>query len=845
MMLVLHPLAGPAAAAVLALATAAPLPFSEARTSTQAAAEPEVTRTSVGDLLFNRTPLGGPADRNITHQVLKLIRSATPRSTIRVSMYLYNDKDVSHALVAAAAAPRNVRVFVTTNDTKARSRWAAIEPALRRAGGGVVYCGGSCLRHGGADHLKVWLFSRVKFGGETSPRTRVVLDTSQNMFPRQANELNNAWVRYGDAALYDGYASHLDGMYRRTPVSMEFSSGVPENADGTRTTVRFSPRPTAADFVAADVRAVPCARTSAVRVTGSQLWQRPEMRDALIAKRRCGVRVSAVLREDNEQDGERDQGAMDELGAAGIPIAASRPGGCRRPVRCNTAWIHSKLMMLEYTSGGKAHRIAYTGAQNWTSAALTDADESSVRFRWRGPASGVGTADTAFYDAYVRYFGRLWNDIRDIRPRVYGSDAAHFSAVRPTASADQHASVAAASRSGASIVVWEDQPLSAPGQAATHIYARTYLRGRPQGPPCRLSAPGRGTAWSHTAASVGMGDAGNAVVAWRDDPDGDGKGDISLVRIGTGSYTSCPPLTRLARPQPVDAANQTEPSVAVNGRGDYVIAWQTNVSGHSGIRASRYVLNADRRTFTVAPRFRRVHVSNLPGNTGAYSHTLPSVGMSRNGTVSVAWAEDDDGNGEASIALRRFRAGGGPIGGAVRVNSVDAGHQTRPDVAVNANGQSVVAWQERPSRTAPVSQSRVELRTLNANGTLRGSDTRAAACMTPAFACGQDRPDAAIADNGTFVVTWREDEPWRREAAPPDTRRIRSDVWARGFPWSGAAPPGLLPLYRMNFYTANQQNEPALAVRPDNRSLLVAYTDDFDSETGGAGQVHVRANFRT
>ena len=38
---------------------------------------------------------------------------------------------------------------------------------------------------------------------------------------------------------------------------------------------------------------------------------------------------------------------------------------------------------------------------------------------------------------------------------------------------------------------------------------------------------------------------------------------------------------------------------------------------------------------------------------------------------------------------------------------------------------------------------------------------------------------------------------------------------------------------------------PSLAMQPDNRSMLLAYTDDFDSEAGGAGAVALRANFTT
>jgi hypothetical protein len=49
----------------------------------------------------------------------------------------------------------------------------------------------------------------------------------------------------------------------------------------------------------------------------------------------------------------------------------------------------------------------------------------------------------------------------------------------------------------------------------------------------------------------------------------------------------------------------------------------------------------------------------------------------------------------------------------------------------------------------------------------------------------------------------------------------------------------------MNLFTANEQSQPSLAVQPDDRSLLLAYTDDYDSETGGGGAVELRANFTT
>lgn len=53
----------------------------------------------------------------------------------------------------------------------------------------------------------------------------------------------------------------------------------------------------------------------------------------------------------------------------------------------------------------------------------------------------------------------------------------------------------------------------------------------------------------------------------------------------------------------------------------------------------------------------------------------------------------------------------------------------------------------------------------------------------------------------------------------------------------------VLPLYRMTLYTANEQSEPAIALRPDNGVISTVYTVDYNIQTGDPGELRMRRGF--
>src|SRR5207248_1274699 len=74
------------------------------------------------------------------------------------------------------------------------------------------------------------------------------------------------------------------------------------------------------------------------------------------------------------------------------------------------------------------------------------------------------------------------------------------------------------------------------------------------------------------------------------------------------------------------------------------------------------------------------------------AQAVPAVAMDGAGNFAVAWQSDgQDGDGQGVFA-RQFSAAGVPLGGEIRVNTTSAGAQGFPAVGVDPAGNAVIAW---------------------------------------------------------------------------------------------------------------------------------------------------------
>jgi len=131
---------------------------------------------------------------------------------------------------------------------------------------------------------------------------------------------------------------------------------------------------------------------------------------------------------------------------------------------------------------------------------------------------------------------------------------------------------------------------------------------------------------------------------------------------------------------------QSNPSIAMDADGDFVIAWQSkgqddiSDSNSYGIFAQLYTADGS----TVGSEF--------PVNTGFLNNQRDSsVAMDADGDFVIAWASDDDSSYE--VYAQRYTADGSKAGGEFQVNTETSSLQESPSVAMDSDGDFVIAWQ--------------------------------------------------------------------------------------------------------------------------------------------------------
>jgi hypothetical protein len=244
-----------------------------------------------------------------------------------------------------------------------------------------------------------------------------------------------------------------------------------------------------------------------------------------------------------------------------------------------------------------------------------------------------------------------------------------------TTSTQQHPAVASRP-DGDFMVVWRSV-----GQVGNDwgLFGQRYgTSGMPEGTEFRVSSE---TGQNHFEFDIGVDGGGNFVAVWnrpnaatqnndvffqRYDPAGGSLGGETLAN----AYT-----TNL----------QSNAAIAPQPGGGLVVVWSS--AGPEGL--SNVGIFGRRFDAAGEPIGADFHVNAY--TTGEQS--VPSVASDGDGNFVVAWESDgQDGQGYGIFA-RRFDATGRPDGGEFRVNSVTADSQRYPRVASAADGDFMVVWQ--------------------------------------------------------------------------------------------------------------------------------------------------------
>ncbi len=138
---------------------------------------------------------------------------------------------------------------------------------------------------------------------------------------------------------------------------------------------------------------------------------------------------------------------------------------------------------------------------------------------------------------------------------------------------------------------------------------------------------------------------------------------------------------------------------------------------------------------------------------GAEWQFVCDVAMDSQGRFVVAWEQGDPvAEGSTNVYARRFGADGVPLGEPFRVPTESAGAQYDCDLAMNREGDFVVAWHHDLGTLADFQD--LYVRAFRADGTPYGPPLRVDEPRPPELFWIAVHPAVSINDAGVFVVAW-------------------------------------------------------------------------------------------
>lgn len=143
----------------------------------------------------------------------------------------------------------------------------------------------------------------------------------------------------------------------------------------------------------------------------------------------------------------------------------------------------------------------------------------------------------------------------------------------------------------------------------------------------------------------------------------------------------------------------------------------------------------------------------LVANEGAEYQFVCDVAADASGRFVVAWEQfDGAAEGATNVYARRFGADGVPLGDPFRVPTESAGAQYDCDLAMNREGDFVVTWVHDLGTDENLED--LYARAFRADGTPYGPAVRVDEPRPPELFWLAEHPSVSINDAGVFVVVW-------------------------------------------------------------------------------------------
>jgi hypothetical protein len=326
--------------------------------------------------------------------------------------------------------------------------------------------------------------------------------------------------------------------------------------------------------------------------------------------------------------------------------------------------------------------------------------------------------------------------------------------VNTTTQGDQNNSAVAMDAAGNFVVACQNQ------NGDWGIYAQRYnAAGVAQGGEFRVNTT---TNDDQMNPAVAVGPSGSFLVTWQShNQDGSGWGiyaqRYSAAGVAQGGEFRVNTTTN---------QNQQDPAVAADGRGDYLVAWQSGSGSGWDIYAQRYDASGNR----LGGEF-------LVNTTTAGNQPAPAVAADAAGDFLIAWQSQSPGGRWSShtgwdVFAQRFDPTGTVVGSEFRVNTTTAQDQVTPAVALDGSGDAVITWASQGQDNG--ASWGVYGQRYDATGNRVGGEF----LVNTTTAGDQQYPSAALDSQGNLVVAWS-----------GNGTGDSSGVFARRFPSPGITAP--------------------------------------------------------
>ncbi len=245
---------------------------------------------------------------------------------------------------------------------------------------------------------------------------------------------------------------------------------------------------------------------------------------------------------------------------------------------------------------------------------------------------------------------------------------------------------------------------------------------------------------------------------------------------------------------------QLYPSIAANATGTFVIVWESRETTLEGERTSVCGQLFDANGVGLGGE--RLLTDDL------YDCRYPGVAIDGLGGFAVAWL------GDGMITACLFDPNGVLRTEPFDVSTTAISSVTRPSIAMNSPGYFVIAWDGDPNRA---SEDDIHARLFDPNGMPQGEPFIVNSLREGA----QQWPQVSINDVNEFVIVWEHD------SGDPN---LATEIFARRFDPNGL-PAG--EQFQLNTHTLDKQRYPDVAIADDGSFVAVWESNEQDGSAYG------------